>query len=91
MLIQDSTEVATGGTSDTENADETVRRSAAMKPDRFLSPLSIDESSDPTGPCESESGERCSDKGYLPRAMPIEVRLHHQEKCSAPLGSRIRS
>ena len=26
----------------------------------------------PIGPCERESGERCSGKGFLPMAMPIE-------------------
>jgi len=29
-----------------------------MKPDHFPSPWSIDELSDPMGPCESESGAR---------------------------------
>ncbi|WP_231612690.1 hypothetical protein, partial [Novipirellula galeiformis] len=38
--------------------------------DRFLSPLTIDERTDPIGPCPSESGCRCSDKGFL--AMPLE-------------------
>ena len=33
--------------------------------DGFLSPLSIDEQSDPIGPCESATGSRCSDKGFL--------------------------
>lgn len=38
--------------------------------DAFLSPLTIDEQLDPTGPCPSNSGKRCSDKGFL--AMSIE-------------------
>jgi len=73
-LIQDSTEVAAGEPSESEDVDERVSSSTSEKPDRFLSPLSIDESSDPIGPCASESGERCSDKGFLPmpKPMPIE-------------------
>jgi len=71
-LIQDSTEVAAGEPSQSDDVVEKAPSSASMKSDRFLSPLSIDESSDPIGPCESESGDRCSDKGFLPRAMPIE-------------------
>ena len=38
--------------------------------DSFLAPLSIDELLDPVGPCVSDSGQRCSDKGFL--AMPLE-------------------
>ena len=33
--------------------------------DSFLSPLTIDEKNDPVGLCPSETGTRCSDKGYL--------------------------
>lgn len=33
--------------------------------DGFLSSLSIDEQSDPIGPCESVTRSRCSDKGFL--------------------------
>lgn len=38
--------------------------------DSFLAPLQIDEQSDPIGPSVSESGQRCSDKGFL--AMTLE-------------------
>ena len=38
--------------------------------DSFLAPLSINEQSDPVGPCESPSPSRCSDKGFL--AMELE-------------------
>jgi len=38
--------------------------------DSFLAPLSIDEQSDPVGPCVSSSASRCSDKGFL--AMSLE-------------------
>ena len=34
-----------------------------------MSPLFIDEASDPAGPCASATGTRCSDKGFL--AMPL--------------------
>ena len=37
----------------------------SMLPDSFLSPLTIDEKNDPIGPCASQSGRRCSDKGFL--------------------------
>jgi len=51
-LLQDSTEVAAGDPSESEDVDERAPSSTPEKPDRFLSPLSIDESSDPIGPCE---------------------------------------
>ena len=34
-------------------------------PDCFLAPLTIDERNDPIGPCASQSGKRCSDKGFI--------------------------
>ena len=37
--------------------------------DAFLSPLTIDERTDPVGPCASRTGKRCSDKGFL--AVPL--------------------
>jgi hypothetical protein len=41
--------------------------------DAFLSPLTINEQTDPIGPSASQNGKRCSDKGVL--AMPIEEYL----------------
>jgi hypothetical protein len=41
--------------------------------DAFLSPLAIDEQTDPIGPSPSQNCKRCSDKGVL--AMPIEEYL----------------
>jgi hypothetical protein len=41
--------------------------------DAFLSPLTINEQTDPIGPSPSRNGKRCSDKGVL--AMPIEEYL----------------
>ncbi|TWU03457.1 hypothetical protein Pla100_03840 [Neorhodopirellula pilleata] len=38
--------------------------------DSFLAPLSIDQQSDPVGPCVSSSAFRCSDRGFL--AMSLE-------------------
>jgi REP element-mobilizing transposase RayT len=38
--------------------------------DSFLSPLTINERTDPVGPCVSAGGQRCSDKGFL--AMRLE-------------------
>ena len=43
--------------------------------DEFLSPLTIDEHSDPIGPCASESGQRCSDKGFLAMSMADYLEL----------------
>ena len=42
-MIQDSTAVAAGETSETEDVVERVSPSASMKSDRFLSPLSIED------------------------------------------------
>lgn len=44
-------------------------------PDRFLSPLTIDEQSGELGPVASTSGFRCSDKGYLPLRLPAYLEL----------------
>jgi hypothetical protein len=41
--------------------------------DAFLSPLTINEQTDPIGPSASQNGKRCSDKGVL--AMPVEEYL----------------
>ena len=41
--------------------------------DAFLSPLTINEQTDPIGPSPGRNGKRCSDKGVL--AMPIEEYL----------------
>jgi hypothetical protein len=55
------------------NQEETSSKSPRPKvesirenPDSFLSPLTIDEQRDPIGLCVSQTGARCSDKGYLP-------------------------
>jgi hypothetical protein len=39
---------------------------AAFFADRFLSPITINEQTDPIGPVASTGGFRCSDKGFLP-------------------------
>ncbi len=44
-------------------------------PDRFLSPVTIDEQSDELGPVASTNGFRCSDKGYLPLRLPAYLEL----------------
>lgn len=56
--------------SDGGEAHDGQSRRSTVSGDQFLSPTFIDEQSDPVGPCESESGKRCSDKGFL--AMPTE-------------------
>jgi hypothetical protein len=54
---------------------ETDQQSNEQDPpdDAFLSPLTINEQTDPIGPSASQNGKRCSDKGVL--AMPIEEYL----------------
>ncbi|WP_246112667.1 hypothetical protein [Allorhodopirellula solitaria] len=57
------------------SASDQSQASVVAKPrqerrDSFLSPVAIDELLDPSGPCASESEQRCSDKGFL--AMPLE-------------------
>jgi hypothetical protein len=54
---------------------ETDQKSNEQDPpdDAFLSPLTINEQTDPIGPSPSHNGKRCSDKGVL--AMPIEEYL----------------
>ena len=64
-VVQESDKASAAEASDTQAADEIVPPVTATNPASFLSPLSIDESSDPIGPCESESGQRCSEKGFL--------------------------
>jgi len=43
--------------------------------DAFLSPLAIDELNDSLGPCPSDGGRRCSDKGFLPLSIQDYIRL----------------
>ena len=38
---------------------------SSSTPDFFLAPLTIDERNDPLGPSASQSGKRCSDKGFI--------------------------
>lgn len=57
------------GSEDANTRNAHSSRSTTRR-DGFLSPVRINEHSDPVGPCASESGTRCSDKGFL--AMPLE-------------------
>jgi len=41
----------------------------------FLSPLEIDERSDDVGPCASQTGQRCSDKGFLSMSLASYLEL----------------
>jgi hypothetical protein len=56
----------------TREVDQKANEHHAPK-DAFLSPLTINEQTDPIGPVPSQSGKRCSDKGVL--AMPVEEYL----------------
>ena len=44
-------------------------------PDRFLSPLELDERGDELGPCCHRDGARCSDKGFLPMSVTDYLQL----------------
>jgi hypothetical protein len=56
-------------------AHEIDQQSNEQHPPRdvFLSPLTINEQTDPVGPSPNQNGKRCSDKGVL--AMPIDEYL----------------
>jgi hypothetical protein len=47
----------------------------SSSPDRFLSPLELDEHGGQLGPCSSQSGTRCSDKGFLPMSVEDYLQL----------------
>ncbi len=46
-----------------------------LRGDAFLSPLTIDESNDPVGPCPSASPHRCSDKGIFSMSLSDYLQL----------------
>jgi hypothetical protein len=48
---------------------------ASSAPDRFLSPLELDEHGSEPGPCVNRSGTRCSDKGFLPVSVAAYLEL----------------
>jgi hypothetical protein len=48
---------------------------ASPAPDRFLSPLELDEHDSEPGPCANRSGTRCSDKGFLPISVAAYLEL----------------
>jgi len=54
---------------------ETRSGNASPAPDRFLSPLELDEPSGEPGPCVNRSGTRCSDKGFLPISVAAYLEL----------------
>jgi len=59
--------------------------------DAFLSPLTIDEYSDPIGPCASPSGQRCSDKEFLAMSMVEYLKLLEWLARQVVLGKRGRT
>jgi len=59
------------------------------RPDAMLSPVSIDERTDPIGPCIAATGDRCSEKGYLSMSVLDYVELLDwtaRQSRSAPSG-----
>jgi len=61
--------------SDDRQTEEVPSRNASRAPDRFLSPLELDERSGEPGPCVNRSGTRCSDKGFLPISVADYLEL----------------
>jgi hypothetical protein len=53
----------------------TLSGNASPAPDRFLSPLELDEHGSEPGPCANRSGTRCSDKGFLPISVAAYLEL----------------
>jgi REP element-mobilizing transposase RayT len=51
------------------NAPGAPSAQASSAPDRFLSPLELDEDGGEVGACGHGSGTRCSDKGFLPMSV----------------------
>ena len=54
--------------SSSEERDLASASSQAESPS-FLSPLEINERNDEVGPCASQTGQRCSDKGFLSMSL----------------------
>jgi post-segregation antitoxin (ccd killing protein) len=54
---------------------ETLSGNASPAPDRFLSPLELDEPGGAPGPCVNRRGTRCSDKGFLPISVAAYLEL----------------
>ena len=61
---------------------------ATRKADRFLSPILIDELRDPLGPHASSSGNRCSDKDFLPMSQMDYLELLDWTARQAKPGQR---
>jgi len=59
--------------SDDRRMAETLSGNASPAPDRFLTPLELDEHGGEPGQCANRSGSRCSDKGFLP--IPVAAYL----------------
>ncbi len=77
--VQRRIEAEQGRAQDESPAKSESQRTPAAKlrhrRDSFLSPVSIDELLDPTGPCASESEERCSEKCFLAMSLASYLEL----------------
>ena len=54
---------------------EALSGDVSQAPDRFLSPLELDEHGGEPGPCANLSGTRCSDKGLLSLSVAAYLEL----------------
>jgi hypothetical protein len=61
---------------------------ASTLPDRFLSPLELDERGGELGPCGNGSGTRCSDKGFLAMSVTDYLQLLDWTARQTVLGKR---
>ncbi|HEY0981525.1 transposase [Schlesneria sp.] len=59
--------------------------------DRFLAPLPLDERNGKTGPVASRTGDRCSDKGFLPMTQENYLRLLRWTAKQLPRERRSRT
>jgi len=54
----------------------------------FLSPLEIDKKNADVGPCASQTGQRCSDKGFLSMSLASYLELLDWTACQFVAGEQ---
>ncbi|HEY0983981.1 IS66 family insertion sequence element accessory protein TnpB [Schlesneria sp.] len=77
--VVDTPVVAAAGTTDDQPLSDATATTTSLRgtqgPDRFLSPVSLEEFIGTPGPNPSGDGFRCSDKGFLPMSLPDYLSL----------------